>query len=100
MPPVYVFSGLGTDERLFQYIDFCGFTVHYIKWITPLKGEAIQSYALRITEQIHADKPVFIGVSFGGVMAVEVARLMVTEGIILIASVKTKLEIPPYYRLA
>ena len=100
MIPVYIFSGLGTDERVFQYIDFSGFTVHYIKWVTPLKAETIQSYAKRITEQIHVHIPILIGVSFGGMMAVEVAKLIAVDKIILISSAKTRHELPFYYRLA
>jgi pimeloyl-ACP methyl ester carboxylesterase len=41
-----------------------------------------------------------IGLSFGGMMAVEVAKQISTEKVILIASAKTKKEIPFYYRLA
>ena len=100
MAHVYIFSGLGTDERVFQFIDFSGFTVSYINWISPLKGETIQSYARRITKQIHHDLPILIGVSFGGIMAVEVAKLIPTEKIILISSAKTKYELPLYYQIA
>src|SRR5436305_11890870 len=100
MAHVYIFSGLGTDERVFQYIDFTYFSVHYIKWVPPLKEETIHSYALRITEQIHFKRPILIGVSFGGIMAVEVAKLIATDKLILIASAKTKYEIPFYYRAA
>ena len=40
-----------------------------------------------------------IGLSFGGLIAVEVAKLIETEKVILIASAKTEMEIPPYYRM-
>jgi pimeloyl-ACP methyl ester carboxylesterase len=100
MTPVYIFSGLGTDERVFQYIDFSGFDIHHISWIAPLKDETIESYAKRIIGQIHDGNPVLIGVSFGGIIAVEVAKLIPTEKIILISSVKTRHELPFYYRLA
>jgi len=100
MIPVYILGGLGTDERIFQYIDFSGFAVHYIKWVSPVKAETIQSYAKRITEQIHVQKPILIGVSFGGIMAVEIAKLIATEKVILISSAKTRNELPFYYRLA
>jgi len=100
MIPVYILGGLGTDERIFKYIDFSGFAVYYIKWVSPLKAETIQSYAKRITEQIHFQKPILIGVSFGGIMAVEVAKLIATEKVILISSAKTKHELPFYYHLA
>jgi pimeloyl-ACP methyl ester carboxylesterase len=100
MTTIYLFGGLGTDERVFQYIDFSEFSVHYIQWVAPQKGEAIHAYAQRLSGQIHFEKPVFIGVSFGGIMAVEVAKIIATEKIILISSAKTKYEIPFYYRIA
>jgi len=100
MTAIYLFSGLGTDERIFRYIDFSGFTVHCIQWIAPLKGETIQSYARRLTPQIHSYKPVLIGVSFGGIMAVEVAKIIAVDKIILISSATTKYELPFCYRLA
>lgn len=100
MAAIYIFSGLGTDERVFQYIDLSGFAVHYIQWITPFNDEPLADYAKRLSTQIHHRKPVFVGVSFGGMMAMEVAKYIAADKIILLASAKTKHEIPFYYRLA
>jgi pimeloyl-ACP methyl ester carboxylesterase len=41
-----------------------------------------------------------IGLSFGGMVVVEVAKLIQAEKVILIASAKTKFDIPFYYRWA
>lgn len=41
-----------------------------------------------------------IGLSFGGLIAIEIAKQIETEKVILIASAKTKYEIPFYYRFA
>lgn len=95
---LYIFSGLGADERVFRKLNFDGFAVTHIKWITPLKKENITDYASRIIEQIKTEKPLIIGLSFGGIMAVEVSKLIETEKIIIIASAKTKFEIPFYFR--
>lgn len=100
MKDIYIFSGLGADERVFQKLDFSGLKVTFIHWITPQKNEKIEAYAKRLTSQITNNKPVLIGLSFGGIMAVEVAKQIDTEKIILIASAKTKQEIPFYYRFA
>ncbi len=100
MKTLYVFSGLGADERVFHKIDFGSFYVHFIKWITPQKNEPIESYALRITQQITTAHPTLVGLSFGGMMAVEVAKHIATEKIILISSAKSRKEIPFYFRLA
>lgn len=97
---LYIFSGLGADERVFKRLDFSGYTTNYIKWITPIKDECIENYAKRLLEQITTNQPILIGLSFGGMMVIEVAKLIDTEKVILLASAKTKNEIPFYYRFA
>lgn len=98
-PKVYILSGLGADERVFQLLDFSGFEVVYVQWITPRPKESIQAYAARLLQQIDADKPpILIGLSFGGMMAIEIAKLIPTKKIVLISSAKTKHEIPFYLR--
>jgi pimeloyl-ACP methyl ester carboxylesterase len=97
---LYIFSGLGADERVFQRLDFSGFSTTFIKWIVPKDKETIEHYATRLLDQISATKPTLIGLSFGGLIAVEIAKQIDTEKVILIASAKTKKEIPFYYRFA
>ena len=97
---IYVFSGLGADERVFQNMDFGDNDVQFIPWITPNKTETIESYAARIKSQIRTENPVLIGLSFGGMMAIEVAKQIETRQLILIASAKNKFEIPKSYRVA
>jgi hypothetical protein len=96
---LYIFSGLGADERVFQLINFFEFSPKFIKWIPPLKDESIEAYASRILCQINSPNPILIGLSFGGIMAIEVAKLIKTEKVIIIASAKGKSEIPFYFRL-
>ena len=97
---VYIFSGLGADERVFHKLDLSSFSVTHIQWIPIKKEESIENYASRLLGQIHTSTPILIGLSFGGMIAVEVAKQLETEKIILISSAKTKNEIPPTYRLA
>ena len=97
---IVLFSGLGADERAFQYLDFSEYSVTTIQWISPQKRETIESYASRLIPQITVDNPILIGLSFGGILAVEVAKQLETTSVILIASAKTKWELPFYYRWA
>lgn len=96
---IYLFSGLGADERVFQHLDLSNFSATFIKWITPEQGETIENYASRLLKQITSPKPVLIGLSFGGLVATEVAKQIDTTKVILIASAKTAKEIPFYYRM-
>lgn len=100
MKHLYIFSGLGADQRVFQKLDFADFSTTFIEWIPPTEQESIEKYATRLLTQIDSPKPILIGLSFGGLMAVEIAKQTPTTQVILIASAKSEKEIPYYYRLA
>lgn len=99
MKKVYIFSGLGVDRRVFDNIDFGNLTVEFIDWITPETDESISNYSKRIAQKIHWDRPFIIGLSFGGVIAVEVSKFLEIEKLVLISSAKTTSEIPKFYKL-
>jgi pimeloyl-ACP methyl ester carboxylesterase len=98
MKHIYLFSGMGADHRVFQYLDFSGYNVTFIEWVPNKSGETVESYVQRLRSQVKTDNPILIGLSFGGIVAVEMAKFIRTEKIILIASVKTCREMPPFYR--
>ncbi|ADQ81862.1 alpha/beta hydrolase [Riemerella anatipestifer] len=98
MSKIYIFSGLGADKRAFEKIDFSNYDYEFIDWIEPKDRESLEDYAFRISEKIITEKPVLIGLSFGGIVATEVAKHIAIEKVILIASAKTKFEIPKLYR--
>lgn len=100
MNKIYVFSGLGVDKRVFDNIDFGNLDVHFIDWIHPKKNESIEGYAHRISKKIQTNNPTIIGLSFGGMIAVEISKILDVEKLVLIASAKGKNELPMYYRLA
>ncbi len=100
MKHIYCISGLGADERVFSNFKFPGYKIHFIKWITPEKNESIESYAKKITKQILHTEPILIGLSFGGIMCIEIARQIPTEMIIIISSIKTDEELPLWMRIS
>lgn len=100
MKHIYCISGLGADERVFSKFLFPQHEIHFIKWITPEKNESIESYAKKLTDQIHHSDPILIGLSFGGVMCIEIARQIKTELIIIISSIKSSDELPLWMRLS
>lgn len=97
---LYLLSGLGADKRVFDFLDLHGFKLIHIDWIKPLEDEKIESYARRLLHQIKTRRPTMIGVSFGGIIAIEIAKHIEINKLILISSVKTKADIPFRYRLA
>ena len=96
---IYCVSGLGADKRVFQKLKFEGYQPIHIRWLEPEQGESIADYTQRLTTQIKADKPILIGLSFGGIIAVEIAKHITTEKVILISSTKNKREVPFYFQV-
>jgi pimeloyl-ACP methyl ester carboxylesterase len=76
---IYCISGLGADERVFQKLKFQGYQPIHIKWLEPEAGENIANYTQRLTTQIKAEKPILIGLSFGGIIAVEMSKQIAIE---------------------
>lgn len=95
---VYMISGLGSDERVFRYLDLGHYDLHYIHWIKPFPKETMAAYACRLALQIKTENPVIIGLSMGGMMAVEIGKFLKTEKIILCSSAKTASELPKSYK--
>ena len=96
---IYVLSGLGVDHRVFSDIDFGNVEVIHMPWLQPQKKETITGYAARLAALITDELPTLIGLSFGGVIAQEIARIIPCSKVILIASAKNPSELPAIYRL-
>lgn len=96
---VYLLPGQGADGRLFQRLSLENCDTVVIKYPVPLKGETLPAYAMRLSAQIDTTKPFYlVGVSFGGMNAIEIGKILHPEKIILISSAKTKNELPLRYR--
>lgn len=104
MGKAYLFSGLGADERVFDFLELDVAEKCCIKWVAPKNGEGLADYSKRIVEEqfsIEKDEPVIlIGVSFGGIVASEVSKFVNVEKLIVISSLKSRQEIPLIYRVA
>ena len=100
MKPVYCISGFGADERVFSKLNFNGYDVHFIPWIIPQEKENIASYAARMSESIKDKNPVLLGLSFGGIMCIEIAKIINTSQVIIISGIKTRHELPFWMKFA
>lgn len=99
MKHIYCISGFGADERVFSKVDFGENDVHFIPWKIPEKHESIGDYAKRMQAEIIHPNPILIGLSFGGMMSIEIAKLFPVEKIILVSSVCCRKELPFYMKL-
>jgi pimeloyl-ACP methyl ester carboxylesterase len=90
---VYLFSGIGADSSIFMNLKLPGYHKVYINWIPALPKESLTQYASRIKSQITVENPYIIGLSFGGIIAVEVSKQIRVEKMVLISSVRTRSEL-------
>lgn len=98
MKKVYFISGIGADKRVFSFLDLSFCEPIFIDWIAPIKKESLESYALRLRNKIPESHPIIVGISFGGMLTVEMAKADQNIQPIIIASNKTAREFPGYLR--
>lgn len=96
---VYYISGLGADETVFQFLHLPGVETHFLHWLEPLSNESLEHYAIRMKEKYIGEDAIVIGMSFGGMLATEIAKKFPGMLSILISSVKTKKEFPSIFYL-
>jgi pimeloyl-ACP methyl ester carboxylesterase len=98
----YFISGLGADKKAFYKLKLpTGYEPVYLDWIPPLPAEPIKEYAIRFSSLINEQENfILIGLSFGGMMAAEIAKIKKPQKIILISSVAVSDELPWYFKLA
>ena len=98
---IYLLPGLGYDHRIFQRLKLPDANISFSNWIEPLPYEPIANYAERISEHfVHDQQPiVLIGHSLGGIVAQEIANIIPIEKIILIASIRSREELPFYFKM-
>ncbi len=87
---LYSISGLGADERVFSYLKL-DLPIKNLDWIDPLKNESLEEYARRLSKGIDTSQPFgLIGVSFGGMMATEISKILNPKFTILLSSLETR----------
>lgn len=97
---VYCLSGLGADATVFDLLDI-EYPKVSIEWIPSHPWENMTSYAWRLCAQVDTSKPfILLGVSFGGMLAVEMNKYIKPEKTILVTSSARRSELPLWIRLA
>ena len=101
MSKIYFISGLGADWRMFQFLKLPEhLPQEQVLWIEPLSiDETLASYVQRLKEQITEPAPVLVGLSFGGIVAIELSKILHPRATIIISSLATRHDMPWYYRV-
>jgi pimeloyl-ACP methyl ester carboxylesterase len=98
MKKVYFIAGLGADSRAFNFLDLSFCDPNFIEWIKPERTDTLAAYAEKLFAYIQDEEATIVGLSFGGMLATEIAKRHPRTKVILISSSKTYLEIPRYLR--
>jgi pimeloyl-ACP methyl ester carboxylesterase len=97
-PPIYLIPGMTADFPVYSRILRLLPNAIVAEYISPESNETLVGYASRMASRIPANSFV-AGVSFGGIVALEIARVLRPQGCILISSICKPAELPPWFRV-
>ncbi len=95
--PVYFMPGLAAGPKIFERIKLPEdkYQIHFLEWIVPQsEDESLKNYVLRLSHKIKEEKPILVGVSFGGIIVQEMAKYIDTSKVIIVSSIKSEKELP------
>lgn len=98
---VYFIPGMSASSTIFERIKLPTdlFEIHHIEWLQPLSiNESLDKYIDRISLMIQHPNPIFIGVSFGGIIAQELSLKFHNSKVIIISSIQHQDERPSFLK--
>jgi pimeloyl-ACP methyl ester carboxylesterase len=96
---IYLIPGLGADGRMYTPQLKVLKNAVVLEHQKPLKGETLAEYAHRLSAKIDTSEPfILVGTSLGGMISVEMAKVINADRVILISSVKHRDEMPRWIR--
>jgi pimeloyl-ACP methyl ester carboxylesterase len=99
MSNIFLIPGLGADTRIYNNIELPDHEVTCVDWIEPNETDTLATYAQKLIYQYHIKQnSIIIGNSLGGMLAIEMAKFMPIEKVILISSIRTVDEEPAYFK--
>lgn len=99
-PTIHFISGLGADKIAFSFLKInSNLNINYAEWIDPGKDELLTTYIKRMIKNYQIkDDDIIIGLSFGGMVAVEINKLVRLKQMILLSSTATTNGLSPMIR--
>ncbi|MCE9608256.1 MAG: alpha/beta hydrolase [Planctomycetia bacterium] len=97
---ILLLSGMTPNDRIFDRLLPLLPTASIVRWIEPFKNESLSEYTLRLAETIPVQEPTIVcGVSFGGVVARELAVRLNSKTCVVISSIQSPSQLPPWFRM-
>jgi len=90
----YLIPGMGADKRLFQHFHLPNGIVHHLDWIPHRESKNLSDYAALMAERITTENNIIIGSSMGGMVTVEIAKLIRPQGAVLVSAPTGRHEFP------
>ena len=99
---VYLMPGMAANPTIFEYIELPKniFKIHWLEWFIPKPKQTLQEYAKEMCQKIEYDNSVLLGVSFGGILVQEMAKIKEFRKVIVVSSIKSKYELPKRLKIA
>ena len=96
---IYLLPGLGADARMYEPQLKVLRNTKVLEHFVPEKKDTLATYAQKISTQIDTTTPyILIGTSLGGMVAMELSKILQPDKVILLASVKARSELPIWMR--
>lgn len=96
---IYLIPGLGADGRMYIPQLKVLKNAVILEHMKPERGETLKHYAQRLCDKVNTSEPfILIGTSLGGILAMEMSRIIHPDKVILISSVKHRGELPGWMR--
>lgn len=98
--PLILLPGLGTDARLYALQKTAFPELIVPEWLPPKWNESLPQYAARMARAVDPGVPCYIGgVSFGGMVALEMTRHLNARACFLISTLRSARELPLWARV-
>lgn len=96
---IYLIPGLGADYRMYRHQLRVFPNAEVLEHFVPPAGASLDTYAGLMAGKIDTTGPfALIGTSLGGMVSMELSRILNPERIVLISSVKNRTELPLFIR--
>ncbi|RYM36075.1 alpha/beta hydrolase [Brumimicrobium glaciale] len=97
---IYFLPGQGSDKRIFDSLEIDSkFKLKYLEYDTISKKVSLYELAKQLSTSIDTTENfALIGVSLGGMLSVELSRIVNPKKVIIISSAKNRKELPFRYR--
>ncbi len=96
-PTIYLLPGMAAEYPVFSRLAPMLPNAMLVNYIEPEHNESLASYASRLASRFQSISYI-VGVSFGGMLAVEISRIVRPKGCVLISSVFGPDQFPPWLR--